>query len=292
MLKCPVCSGELRREEKSILCERGHSFDVAKCGYVNMLPPGREKNSRTGDEREMVRARVDFLSSGYYKEISSRLAELLSERLMHREQTVLCDMGSGEGYHTCFTAVNVAERTGASVLALGFDASKYAAECASKRAKSLGLMPPDGVGAPFDKSSAAYFMPANIFSLPVKPKSVDAVISMFAPVAAEESARILKKGGILAVVSAGREHLCEMREIIYDTVHFSDSAPALPAGFREVSRTELKYKINIASREHIRSLFMMTPFYYRTPERGRDILYERDELTVTVHINYSFFEVI
>ncbi len=292
ILKCPVCSGELIRDEKSISCEKGHCFDIAKCGYVNMLPPGREKNSRTGDEREMVRARVNFLSAGYYKEISDRLAELLSDKLSGKDSLVLCDMGSGEGYHTCSTAVNVAEKTGAGVLALGFDASKYAAECASKRAKSFSLMPRDGIGAPFDKSPAVYFMPANIFSLPVKPDSVDAVISMFAPIAAEESARILKKGGILVVVSAGREHLYEMREIIYDTVHLSESLPSLPAGFREISRAELKYKINIATEEHIRSLFMMTPFYYRTPERGRALLYERDELTVTAHINYSFFEVI
>lgn len=292
ILKCPVCGGNLSRRERSLVCDAGHNFDVAKCGYVNMLPPGREKNSRTGDERDMVRARVDFLSRGYYGEISRRFAELLSDILPKRDSYVLCDMGAGEGYHTCQIARTVHEKTGRDVLALGFDASKYAAECASKRSRSLGFMPKGGVGEPHDASCAAYFMPGNIFSLPIADSSVDVAVSMFAPIAAEEAARLLGQGGILAVVASGRDHLIEMREIIYDDVHLSDSATPTPEGFCEISRHSLTYKVKIESTDDIKSLFMMTPFYYKTTERGREALLSHSELEVTVDVNYSFFEVI
>ena len=292
ILKCPVCGGALDRRERCLVCASGHNFDIAKCGYVNMLPPGREKNSRTGDERDMVRARVDFLSRGYYAEISRRFAELISDILPERDSCVICDMGAGEGYHTCQIADTVHSKTGREVLALGFDASKYAAECASKRSRALGFMPKGGIGEDYDSSCAAYFMPGNIFSLPLADSSVDAAISMFAPIAAEEAARLLGRGGILAVVASGRDHLIEMRKIIYDDVHLSDAVTSMPEGFSEISRHSLTYKVKIRSREDIKSLFMMTPFYYKTSERGRDALFARDELEVTVDVNYSFFEVI
>ncbi len=289
---CPVCGGSLHRDNKCIICDAGHSFDIAKCGYVNMLPTGKAKNSHTGDEREMVRARVDFLSRGYYAEISRRLASLLSERLPRADGYTLCDMGCGEGYHTCAVTEAIADKTGKSVLTLGFDASKYAAECASKRSRSMGLMPRGGIGEPFEEKCAAYFMPGNIFSLPIRDSSVDVATSMFAPIAGDEASRILKKGGILAVVASGKEHLMEMREIIYDDVHISAAHTPTPDGFRELFRDSLKYTEHISSGDDIRSLFMMTPFYYRTPEQGRAVLYGMDELYVTVDINYSFFEVI
>jgi hypothetical protein len=50
--------------------------------------------------------------------------------------------------------------------------------------------------------------------------------------------------------------------------------------------------VKIESTEDIKSLFMMTPFYYKTSERGRDALFALSELEVTVDVNYSFFEVI
>ena len=292
ILKCPVCKGSLARRERCLICENGHNFDIAKCGYVNMLPPGREKNSRTGDERDMVRARVDFLSRGYYGEISRRFAALLSEILPERDSYVICDMGAGEGYHTCQIADTVHEKLSKDVLALGFDASKYAAECASKRSKSLGFMPKGGIGEAHESKCAAYFMPGNIFSLPLEDSSVDAAVSMFAPIAAEEAARLLGKGGIFAVVASGRDHLIEMRRIIYDDVHFSDATTPIPEGFCEISRSSLTYKVKIESTDDIKSLFMMTPFYYKTSEKGREELYSLDELEVTVDVNYSFFEVI
>ena len=292
ILKCPVCGSGLTRRERCIVCENGHNFDIAKCGYVNMLPPGREKNSRTGDERDMVRARVDFLSRGYYGEISRRFAELLANHLPKRDSYVICDMGAGEGYHTCQIADTVHGKLNKDVLAIGFDASKYAAECASKRSRSLGFMPKGGIGEAHESECAAYFMPGNIFSLPLEGSSVDAAVSMFAPIAAEEAARLLTKDGILAVVASGRDHLIEMRQIIYDDVHLSEAVTPVPEGFREISRSSLTYKVKIESTEDIKSLFMMTPFYYKTSEKGREELYSRSELEVTVDVNYSFFEVI
>lgn len=291
---CPVCGGDLRRAEKTILCERGHTFDVAKAGYVNLLPPGKEKNARTGDEKTMVRARVDFLSKNYYSQISDTAARLIYDALGSGGLTdgtlAFADMGCGEGYHTCRIAEKLSEH--GSITALGFDASKYAAECASKRARAMGFLPRDGVGAENLSDTQAYFLPANLFHLPLRDHSLDAAVSMFAPIAAEETHRILKRGGLLCVVSSGRDHLIELRRLIYDDVHLSDSLPPLPCGFREVSCTRTAYSVNVASREDIESLFVMTPFYYKTTEEGRNRLLANDSLDITVDVNISIFEAV
>ena len=286
LLCCPVCRGELSRSGGSLVCPQGHTFDVARCGYVNLLPPGKEKNSRTGDEKSMIRARADFLSCGHYDKISSSLASLAAR---HADIVTVCDMGSGEGHHTVNIVRTLHGITGGHVIGIGADASKYGAECASKRSKSLGLMASYGIGADFCGEAEAYFVPANIFSLPIKSASVDCAVSMFAPIPWDEVRRILREGGILAVVSSGREHLIEMRKIIYDDVRDADFTPECADGFSLLDQSSLTYTAHLSSEKEIRDLFTMTPFYYRTTEEGRARLYSHSSLDVTVDVNYTFF---
>jgi 23S rRNA (guanine745-N1)-methyltransferase len=291
IINCPVCGGTLIRENKSLVCPHRHTFDIAKQGYVNLLPPGKEKNAHTGDEQVMVKAIVDFLSRGYYKNISDRLAELITEHIPTDTDAVLCDMGCGEGYHTTNIADGVHRGTGKPVLAVGFDASKHAAVYSSRLSRSLGMMPKDGVGAEIDSHVQTYFMPANIFRLPICDSSVGAAVSMFAPIAWDEVKRVLKPGGILAVVSSGRDHLIEMRNLIYDEVRLSDFEPEAAEGFSLVASDELCYETIIETNDDIRNLFMMTPFYYKTTEAGRERLYSKESLKITVNVNYSIFKV-
>ena len=291
LLVCPLCGTALTRTDKSLRCAAGHTFDIAKSGYVNLLPPGKEKNARTGDEREMVRAREEFLSLGHYAPITDALADAAAQYAPRSSYTV-CDMGCGEGYHTCRFTKRLAERTGADVLTVGFDASKYAAERGCKRAVREGLMPKDGVGAASDGSAGAYFMPGNIFRLPVADHSVNVALSMFAPVAGDEAKRVLTQDGVLIVVSSGKEHLLEMRRRIYDDVHLSDDLPPVPDGFHEIARIANRYTTDIQTAEHLMSLFTMTPFYYKTTEAGRERLASGTmPFTLTVDVNYSVFGV-
>jgi 23S rRNA (guanine745-N1)-methyltransferase len=60
LLFCPICRGALTLENKSLKCGNGHSFDIAKSGYVNLLKPGKKNNAKAGDSKEMINARTDF----------------------------------------------------------------------------------------------------------------------------------------------------------------------------------------------------------------------------------------
>ena len=40
--RCPICAASMQHEEHSLHCLNGHCFDLAKSGYVNLLPVDRK----------------------------------------------------------------------------------------------------------------------------------------------------------------------------------------------------------------------------------------------------------
>lgn len=309
-LVCPTCGKPLFRAGSSLQCEARHTFDVAKSGYVNLLPPGKGKNSRTGDDRSMVDGRMRFLRRGFYSPISDQAASLASAYLPETEEGAreeasplfFCDMGSGEGFHTCRIAERLAALTGRPTLALGVDASKYAAERASKLARELRLTPKGGFSATKESGFPAegetgspgisvFFAPANLFHLPVRSHTAVAAFSLFAPVAWEEARRLLREDGVLLVVSSGRDHLFELRQILYESVRLSEEAIPAPEGFSLLERTAVRYPLLLPDPEAVASLFAMTPFFYRSPEEGRKRLLALPRLSVTVDVTCTAYRV-
>lgn len=295
LLKCPTCGGSLERDGGSLICRGGaktHTFDVARQGYVNMLPPGRGRNAKSGDDAEMVRSRSAFLSLGYYDRISDTVADLILEYYPTEETggiIKIADSGCGEGYHTCRFVKRISETGMTPVCCAAFDASKNAAAHAAKSAAEQALAPKNGIGAPFEGSSLISFMTGNIFYLPLKDKSVGAVVSMFAPIAGDENFRILTHGGITVVAASGEDHLIEMREMIYPNVIKKPSVPKAGDGFYQADCKNLKYKIKLESNSSIMNLFGMTPFCYKTPPNAVKILEKTDLLELTVDTDLYVF---
>ena len=54
---CPICQESLNKEAKRYVCKQGHSFDIAKEGYVNLA---MQKTSHSGDSDPAVIARHLF----------------------------------------------------------------------------------------------------------------------------------------------------------------------------------------------------------------------------------------
>ena len=280
MLLCPLCKAPLAAEGRSLYClgERRHCYDVASSGYVNLLPPGKKSNAKTGDDKEMLRSRRAFLSGGYYDEISKTAAEAALSALCDTAGEVrslsFVDAGCGDGYH----ALNIEKyykEQGIECTPIGLEASKYGAECASKLAGRAG--------------SNAFFAAANIFAMPLRDKSCDIAFSMFAPVPDEEAMRVLKDDGVLLVCSSGSRHLWEMREVIYDEPRVSPPLSRVPEGFVLRGHQSLSYSFTLESPEAIAALFTMTPFYYRCPREGRERLLSLSSLTVSAETEYNVY---
>ena len=133
---CPVCGGPLAPAPGALRCPKGHSFDVAAQGYVNLLTADRMRTKAPGDSREMVAARRAFLEAGFYEPFSDALNALALSKT--GPGAALLDAGCGEGYYTArlYAALQDAGRA-AHVAA--YDISKAAVRAAAtSTATSVG----------------------------------------------------------------------------------------------------------------------------------------------------------
>ena len=232
---CPVCGTRLNCERPAWHCENGHSFDVARQGYVNLLTVQQKHSLHPGDTREMVLARREFLDAGYYLPIAKTLGKLV-ERFVPGGQSVL-DVGCGEGYY--LSQLRLPQRW-------GIDISKEAVRYAAARDK------------------AAQFLTATASHLPFEAQNFDCLLSMFALTVEGEFARVLKEQGRFIQVLAGEQHLKKLKSIIYPTLleKPKNLDPELE-GFSLLHQETLTFDFELKSAEMVHNLL------YMTPQRGR-----------------------
>lgn len=243
---CPVCEKFLNEEEKLYRCENGHCFDKSKFGYVNLLMSQKSSAKHHGDDRLMVRARRDFLSKNYYGFLREALCELCEKHF--ENSSFILDAGCGEcWYSSGILEYLFAKNINAKIT--GIDISKDALEFASKRKSKI-------------KTAVA-----SLFGIPLADESRDGVLNIFSPEAFPEFRRVLKKGGILIRVIPLEKHLFNLKSAIYDKPYLNEIPNAEIEGFELIEEKELRKMISLESNEDILSLFMMTPYYYKT---GKD----------------------
>lgn len=263
MYICPVCGKKLKRTEKSWVCKNRHSFDIARKGYVNLLTTDGRNPSLAGDNADMVRARTAFLDKGYFMPLAEKIAEVLSGELSGRDQPVVIDSGCGEGFYTVCYAKNIP-----NVRFFGIDISKNAvAHCMTR----VHLQDIKNCG----------FAVASSFKLPFEDDFADAIVSTFAPVSNDAYSAKLKKDGKLIVVSPSPKHLFELKAAVYDEP-YENKPNVYGLNKFKLSREQVfEYKAKLDSQEDIYSLFMMTPYFYKTSETGMQRLKRLDRIEVT-----------
>lgn len=239
---CPVCGGALTRNEKTYSCGKGHSFDIAKSGYVNLLPSSG-KGKRHGDDKLMVRARTALFSRGHYDNLSDLIADFADEYAEKGVQVL--DAGCGEGKYTC-DVLSRLTRAGKEPVVIGVDISKDALIQAARRSKELRLAA---------ASSAA---------LPLPDGSIDLILNIFSPFMGGEFHRVLCPGGKLIRAYPLARHLWELKALIYDRPYENPVNDMEEDGFRIIDRREIRYPIHLSGSEEIMALFQMTPYYYKT----------------------------
>ncbi len=241
LFKCPVCGSDMYTDEqcRSAYCRgsKRHCFDFSSDGYVSMSGRGG------GDPKPTVSARRMFLSSGYYLPAAEEIkAEVKRQSLSGS----LVDAGCGEGYYTSM----LSEKFESTV---GFDLSKFACSYGAKQAKHNG------------KDNLLYAT-ASVFEMPLKDNICDCVTNIFAPCAEEEFIRVLKPGGVLVLVGAGTNHLMGLKKAIYDNTYTNGERTDLPEKMILEGKRNVSFEIEIEGNDNVKSLFSMTPYYWRTGE--------------------------
>ena len=239
---CPKCGGTFDMEKKSYRCEKGHVYDRAASGYVNLLPPGGKQH---GDSKDMLRARRDFLQSGAYAPLQNAICDKVKS-LDLSESCVVLDAGCGEGYYT-----EAICKTLPSADVFGVDVSKDAV----KMCDALHM--------------GADFAVASVYALPVLDKSCDLVVSVFSPFAGGEFQRVLKDKGYLISVIPDAKHLWQLKSILYENPYENKVADYQTEGFSFIGAEKVSFMADLDTNEKIMALFGMTPYCHRTGEQGR-----------------------
>ncbi len=254
---CPICGAKLYAKGKSLTCEKMHCFDIAKSGYVNLMPTSHGSHSAVsgksghGDNKKMIAARRLFLDGGYYENLRESVCEILLSCLP--QHPAILDAGCGEGYYT----EKMYEKIPNSEI-YGIDISKDALSILKGR---------PAIAAHLDIPRAAV---ASVYHLPFADSSFDGITSIFSPYAHDEFIRTLKGGGYMIRVIPSRRHLFELKAAIYDTPYENEIQPYQIDRFEFIGKKELSYRITLPSHELIDALFQMTPYYYRTSDSDRE----------------------
>ena len=172
----------LARSDGVVRCAEGHAFDLARQGYLNLT--GGERGR--GDSAAMVAAREHFLGAGHFDPLGALVAEECDRAAAPGKCIV--DLGAGTAWYLAQALDRLPDATG-----LALDLSKPALRRAARAHARIAAVACDAWGP-----------------LPLRDRVAAVVLSVFAPRNAPEIARILRPGGVLAVVTPTARHLTEL----------------------------------------------------------------------------------
>ncbi|MFG1881755.1 putative RNA methyltransferase [Micromonospora sp. NPDC049102] len=251
-LSCPVCGETLAETTagtaRALRCPRGHTFDIARQGYVNLLT-GRAPH--VGDSAEMVAARADFLAAGHYDVISAALAAAATEAVARLRATpapptaaappaptsaaaappALCSASTDATLSAPHCRVEGSRAKDATTgvrpeqPAAGSDAYPLVVDAGAGTGRYLGAVLaalPDAVGLALDVSKPALRRAARAHPraaaavadtwqrLPLADGAAAVLLNVFAPRNGPEFHRVLDRAGTLLVVTPAADHLTEL----------------------------------------------------------------------------------
>lgn len=263
-LACPIDGLPLKACEANWQCDANHHFDLARQGYLNLLPASQKTSKDPGDSKTMVEARRSVMAAGHFEPFASELAAQLASRIVPvpNRSAVVLDAGCGEGYYTDFMrrSFAVGHLQTAPTLApifMGVDISKWCILAAARQYKDVT------------------WVVANNKRLPVLPGSLDIITSLFGFETWQPWARLQTPGQQVLVAHAGPLHLIEMRQLIYESVTIheaADDSGAIDAGYEFVEKSGITYGTRLESVDTAQKILSMTPHGYRiAPERKVDL---------------------
>ena len=270
IFKCPVCGCKMSvtDDARSAKCMsdnptgKRHSYDFSAEGYLSFGLTG-------GDSKEAVAARKAFLrSTGAYAAQAETIVEVVKKYVP--DCKMLIDAGCGEGYYTSMLSE-------ASKHVVGFDLSKFACSAGAKQAKR-------------DGKQNLLFATASVFELPLEDGCADAVTNIFAPCAEEEYKRVLREGGYLFVVGAGKDHLMGLKRAIYDDVYENGQRADLPKSMEHIGCVTSQHTVKVDGKENIAALFSMTPYYWRTSESDKEKLSRLESLETEIEFEIHVYQ--
>jgi 23S rRNA (guanine745-N1)-methyltransferase len=280
ILACPVCGEALTLDQTTAVCPRKHTFDRARSGYLNLLLSNKKQSVEPGDSPAMLQSRRAFLQGGYYDQMAAATANAVATAMAGRASAPsgaegqIADLGCGEGFFTARTKQTLAAAISPAPTCYGVDISRPGIKMAASYGKDI------------------HWVVASLHRSPFLPQSLDAVLSIFAPIDAADVRRVIRDDGVLVTVTPGPDHLDALRIIIYTSVKPHPQTPALMLGdtlFEPVSSTRVRYPIALESQAQIMNLLAMTPYYWHISRATKAAIEELTRLDLTVDASINVY---
>ncbi len=179
--QCPACGLPLLICESSLRCEKSHTYDIARKGYVHL----HHKTVQSEYDRQLFEARRAVFEAGFYDPVLEALTAILKSL----DPGAMLDAGCGEGFYTHALSAALP-----SSLFIGIDLSK------------------DAIVSAAGRSAAALYCVGDLNNLPFADGTFDAILNILSPASYKSFERVLKRHGRLIKIMPGREYLKEMRE--------------------------------------------------------------------------------
>jgi 23S rRNA (guanine745-N1)-methyltransferase len=272
-LRCPVCGGPLAARDNALRCPRGHAYDIARQGYINLDTGGGRPHQ--ADTAAMIAARESFLGQRHYAPVAgavSGLAHRLDPAAAGGPGIVL-DLAGGTGYYLAAVLAALPGRTG-----ICLDLSKPALRKAARahpRAVAVG---------------------SDVWRrFPLADGAAAIVLSVFGPRNLAETIRVLERAGIFLLVTPGPRHLAELvgpLGMLSVDAAKPQRVAAATAGLQLITSEPLSYPVRLGHAA-VHDLVSMGPSaYHIAPAELRDrIAALPDPLTVTVAVTVAAYRV-
>ena len=187
ILRCPVCGVSMRVSNAELKCVTGHSFDIARQGYVNLLT--NKTFIKNADTAAMINARQQMHARPFFQDLARQISDICVEVSQSSPAATVVEPGGGSGFYA-----NALIRRVDAARAVSFDISVHAAKVCAQQSERVAAVV------------------ADVWQKwPVADDSADVVLSVFSPRNFIETERVFKTGAVLILVTPEEEHFVEIR---------------------------------------------------------------------------------
>ena len=244
---CPICQENLTLVETSLKCYNRHSFDLAKFGYVNLVPQIKQSANYN---KENFQNRQQILEAGFYQAILEDVSDLLASS---ETFTTVLDIGCGEGFYSRKLQESHSDKT-----FYAFDISKDSVQIAAKS----------------EPNWAVNWFVGDLARLPIRDASMDILLDIFSPANYGEFRRVLSKDGILIKVIPTKNHLKEIRQKVQDQLTNKDySNQDIKNHFQEhftILSNQTASLTKTITADQLQALLSMTPLLFHVDQTKID----------------------
>jgi 23S rRNA (guanine745-N1)-methyltransferase len=255
--RCPICQTELKIDNNSLVCLTGHTYNLAKKGYLVLYKSSNIKSNKIYDN-ELFISRKLFIDCGFYDSLHKLIADIIKQQ--KNNSSNILDMGCGEATHD----YKIKKILDGENTIIGIDISKDGIEHAGEY-NSYNIIP----------------IISDLNNLPIKDKTIDIILNILSPSNEKEMARVLKENGIIIKVTPKKEYLKEVREIlsIHEYMNELEITNNIYMNYDVINKYNIE-EFHILNKESFNYLKKMTPLLKGVEVSNRNL----EKITIALNV--------